>query len=78
MVLFAALRTPLLRDIVHSPVESILDGSRKAVAFRVLREREQALVSVKRSGVHVLDVEPARLTVPLINRFVALRRGSLL
>ncbi len=78
VVLFAALQTPLLGRIVHSPVDSLLDGSRKAVAFRVLREREVAVHSVRRSGVHVLDVEPSQLTVPLINQFVELRQRNLL
>lgn len=78
VVLFAALQTPLLSEIVHAPVVTVLDGSRKAVAFRVLREREQALHALRRGGVHVLDVDPARLTVPLLNRFIELRQGSLL
>jgi uncharacterized protein (DUF58 family) len=78
VVLFAGLQTPLLREIVSAPVETILDGSRKAVTFRILREREEALHSLKRSGVQVLDVEPSRLTVPLINRFIELRRQNVL
>ncbi len=78
VVLFAALRTPTLRQIVEEPMETMLDASRKAVAFRVLRERDEALTSMGRGGVQVLDVEPSRLTVPLINRFVELRRGNLL
>ncbi|HTI52033.1 MAG TPA: DUF58 domain-containing protein, partial [Planctomycetaceae bacterium] len=78
VVLFAALRTPLLREIVHAPVRSLLDGSRKAVTFRMLRQREQALHSMKRGSAHVLDVEPSRLTIPLINRFVELRQENLL
>lgn len=78
VVLFVALKTPLLRDILRAPVETVLDGSRKAVTFGILREREQALHSLRRSGVHVLDVEPARLTVPLINHFIELRQQNLL
>lgn len=78
VVLFAALKTPLLREIVHAPVDSVLDGSRKAVTFGILREREQALHSLRRSGIHVLDVEPAKLTVPLINRFIELRQQNIL
>ena len=78
VVLFAALRTPLLAGIVARPVETVLDGSRKAVTFGLLRERERAIHSVKRSGVHVVDVEPRQLTVPLINQFVELRSGNLL
>lgn len=78
VVLFAGLQTPLLRQIVAEPVASILDGSRKAVAFRVARERDEALRSLRRSGVQVLDVEPSRLTVPLLNRFIELRQGNVL
>lgn len=78
VVLFAALQTPLLKDVVHSPITTLLDGSRQAVAFRLLREREQALQSLKRSGVHVVDVEPNELTIPLINQFIELRQGNLL
>jgi uncharacterized protein (DUF58 family) len=78
VVLFAGLQTPLLRQIVREPVATLLDGSRKAVAFRVMRERDEALRSLGRSGVQVLDVEPSRLTVPLINRFIELRQGNVL
>lgn len=78
VVLFAALRTPLLKKIVHEPVESQLDGFKKAVTFRVLREREQAIHSLERGGIHIVDVEPDQLTVPLINQFIELRRRNLL
>ena len=78
VVLFAGLQTPLLRQIVAEPVATLLDGSRKAVTFRVLRERDEALRSLKHSGVQVLDVEPSRLTVPLLNRFIELRQQNLL
>jgi uncharacterized protein (DUF58 family) len=78
VVLFAGLRTPLLQQIVAEPVATLLDGSRKAVAFRVLRERDEALRSLRRSGVQVLDVEPSRLTVPLLNRFIELRHRDVL
>jgi len=78
VVLFAGLQTPLLRQIVAEPVATLIDGSRKAVTFRVLRERDEALRSLKRSGVQVLDVEPSRLTVPLLNRFIELRQQNVL
>jgi uncharacterized protein (DUF58 family) len=78
VVLFVGLQTPLLRQIVAEPVSTLLDGSRKAVTFRILRERDEALRSLKSSGVQVLDVEPARLTVPLLNRFIELRQQNVL
>ncbi len=78
IVLFAALKTPVLRDIIDEPVNTMLDVARKAVTFRLLREREHALHSLGRGGVFVLDVEPSELTVPLINSFVELRQRNLL
>lgn len=78
LMLFAALQTPLMEDLVRSPVESIQDVSEKAVTFRILEEREEAIHSVQRSGVHILDVTPSQLTVNLINYFIELRSGSLL
>src|SRR5262249_12831294 len=78
VVLFAGLRTPLLRQIVQEPVATLLDGSRKAVTFRILRERDEAFRSLRHSGVQILDVEPSRLTVPLLNRFIELRQRNLL
>lgn len=78
VVLFAALQTPLLRQYTRAPVGSMVDGARQAVAFRLLREREVALQSLRHSGVHVVDVEPNELTIPLINQFIELRQGNLL
>ncbi len=78
VVLLAALRTPALDRVVREPVASLNDGARKAVTFRLLRERQQAIQSLRHGGVFVLDVEPGRLTVPLVNRFIELRGRNLL
>ena len=78
VVLFAALQTPVLDAISRTPPSEPLDLARQAVAFQLLREREQALHAVRRCGVHVLDVAPSQLLVPLINQFIALRQESLI
>ncbi len=78
VVLFAALQTPVLAELAAAPLAEDIDAARKAVVLRLLREREQALHSLRRGGIHVLDVVPANLTVPLINQFVELRQGNLL
>lgn len=72
-VLFVALRTPLLRDAARGSIEETDDVARKAFAFRLMREREQTLHVLRRSGVHVLDVKPSQLTIPLMNTFLELR-----
>ena len=77
VLVFAAIQTPLMRELVKEPIGSSLDVSRKAVTFRLLREREKALRSLELSGVHILDVEPGRLTVPLVNRYIELRERNL-
>ena len=77
VLILAAIQTPLMAELVRAPIGAPLDVSRKAVAFRVLREREKALHSLEHTGVHVLDVEPGKLTVPLVNRYVELRERNL-
>ncbi|QDV71952.1 DUF58 domain-containing protein [Botrimarina mediterranea] len=76
LVLFAAVRTPMLSEQIAGPLESIEDGARKAVAMRLVRERRESLHALERGGVQVLDVEPRQLTLPLINRFLVLRGGT--
>ena len=78
LVLFAALRTPALQEMIRAPTNSVLQGAEKAVTYRLLRDRSRALHALERSGVHVLDVEPQQMTLPLINQFVELRQRNLL
>ena len=78
LVLFAALRTALLNEIVTQPVDSLNDAAKKAVVFRLLRDRSRALHELRRGGIHVLDVEPNALTAPLVNQFIELRQRNLL
>jgi uncharacterized protein (DUF58 family) len=78
LVLFAALRTPLLERTVRAPTSDTQTAARKAVAFRLLRDRRRALHSLSRRGVHVLDVEPQQLAAPLVNQFIELRQRNLL
>lgn len=77
VVLFAALRTPALSRVLKEPVVTMLDGARQAVVYRLLREREQAVQTLRHAGVHVLDIEPNQLTVPLVNQFIELRQRNL-
>jgi uncharacterized protein (DUF58 family) len=78
LVLFAALRTPALGKIAREPITDISEASRKAVAFRLMRDRRLALHVLRRNGVHVVDVEPSQLTAPLVNQFIELRQRNML
>jgi uncharacterized protein (DUF58 family) len=76
VVLFAALRTPLLAATANAPIENAQDVAREAFAMRLMKEREQTLHALNRSGVHVLDVEPSKLTVPLVNLFLETKQQT--
>lgn len=78
LVLFAALQTPLLRDVVREETNSIKQGAGQAVALGLLRDRSRAIQSLKHGGIHVIDTVPQRLTLPLINQFIELRQRNLL
>lgn len=78
LMLLAAVRTPLLRRVVRTPPEDIAAGARQAVAMGLIRDRGRAMAALERDGIHVLDVEPGQLTLPLINRFVELRGRNVL
>jgi uncharacterized protein (DUF58 family) len=76
LVLFAALRTPVVRQVIHEPTSSVDHGARQAVALGLLADRDRALHELSHGGVHVLDVEPRQLTLPLVNRFIELRQRN--
>jgi uncharacterized protein (DUF58 family) len=78
LVLFAALKTPYLREVIEREITDSTDIARKAVVYRLLRDRARALHTLRRGGVYVLDVEPQNLTLPLVNQFIELRQRNLL
>lgn len=78
VVLFAALKTPLLDEIITTPPATLDDGFQKAVSLKLQRERKKAIGAIRQTGVHILDQDPKELTVPLINHFIELRQGNLL
>lgn len=78
LVVLAALRTPEIEGVLEEPVDGPLTPYRKAVAYRLLRERAEIMARLERGGVHVLDVPPDRLTIPVVNKYIELREANLL
>ncbi|MCA9069213.1 MAG: hypothetical protein KDA84_09835, partial [Planctomycetaceae bacterium] len=78
LVLFAALQTPLLREVIREETTSIQQGAGQAVALGLLRDRSRAIHTLRHGGIHVIDTIPQRLTLPLINQFIELRQRNLL
>jgi len=71
--LAVTLSNPQLQQMAHQPLASCADPYSQAVALDVLAAREEALISMRRKGVSVLDVPPNRLTPELINRYTAIK-----
>lgn len=78
VVLFAALKTPLLHAALEENPESLQTGWKSALAYRLLAQREKALQSLRKGGVYTLDVLPEHLGARLINEFLELRGRNLL
>lgn len=71
--LAVTLSNPEIHAVAHQPLGSCEDPYAKAVALDVLAAREEALISMRRKGVSVLDVPPNRLTPELINRYTQIK-----
>jgi uncharacterized protein (DUF58 family) len=67
------LSNPEVQRVACEPLASCTDPYSKAVALDVLAAREEALLSMRRKGVSVLDVAPHCLTPQLINRYTLIK-----
>lgn len=76
LVVFAALRTPEVQAVIDAPSRTVADPYEKAVAYRLLEDRAAVMARMHKSGVQVLDVEPERVTVPLVNKYLELREAN--
>jgi uncharacterized protein (DUF58 family) len=71
--LAVTLSNPEIHAVAHQPLAACEDPYAKVVALDVLAAREEALISMRRKGVSVLDVPPNRLTPELINRYTQIK-----
>jgi uncharacterized protein (DUF58 family) len=51
---------------------------RSAAAEELIREREEALIRMRRAGISVLDVAPGRMAVAVVNRYLDIKSRGLL
>lgn len=77
MVLFAAMKDPFLEAAAMSRVETTRAAFRKAAAVELVRERVVVLEQLRRMGIHALDVEPGKVTPPVINEYLQIAARGL-
>jgi uncharacterized protein (DUF58 family) len=76
--LLITLRDSDLVAAAASAPEDEQAAYRKAIATRLLQEREQVASALRQRGAMVLDVEPEHLTVKTVNEYLAVKaRGRL-
>jgi uncharacterized protein (DUF58 family) len=76
LVLFANLRERVIADTLARPVFELDDALAVSATADFLRAREAALRRVEARGGLTLDVEPERLAVALVNRYLDVKRGG--
>jgi uncharacterized protein (DUF58 family) len=78
-VMLVALRDRMLAELDQREPEISLAQLYRRLALQDLAvEREAALGRIRHFGVQTLDLDPARITVPVLSRYLAIRRGGLL
>lgn len=76
LVLFASLREPTLDEKLREPVRDLDTAVTHVAAVDYAYERQRALKRVERSGAMVLDVEPQKLPIALVNRYLDIKRAG--
>jgi uncharacterized protein (DUF58 family) len=75
LVLFASLREEILSRALVTRVDSLDRALTHAATADYLRQRELAFKHMERGGALCLDVEPGRLPIALVNRYLEIKRA---
>jgi uncharacterized protein (DUF58 family) len=74
LVLFASLRESILSRALVTRVDSFDRALTHAAAAQYLQQRELAFRRMERGGAVCVDVDPERLPVALVNRYLQIKR----
>lgn len=78
LVLFVALRDPLLDEQAEREPRTLHDLNRAVVAESLVVEREVVLRRLTKAGVTVIDSTPRQLGPALVNRYLEMKRRELI
>ncbi len=77
LVLFVALRDPVLDEVALRAPRRLSDVHRSVVASDFVRERERVLARLRRMGVLCVDAAPGDLSSKLVSRYLDVKRREL-
>ena len=76
LVMFANLREGIIEQTLQHPIQSNDDALTYAAAATYLNDRDQLTQRMQMHGVRMLDVEPPRLPIALVNRYLDLKQSG--
>jgi uncharacterized protein (DUF58 family) len=76
LVLLASLREAVLREVLAEPAVTFRAALRATAAHRYLEARRHAHERIRGRGVLTLDVEPERLAIQVVNRYLDVKRSG--
>ncbi len=76
LVVLASLREAIISRALSTRVDSFDRAVTHAAAAEYLATRERAFRRISAAGAVCLDVEPERLAISLVNRYLELKRGG--
>ena len=76
LVLFASLREPSLDETLVRPVRNLDTALTHAAAQDYLQERSRAIKRIEHGGTMTIDVEPRKLPIALVNRYLEIKRAG--
>jgi len=75
LVLFVALRDPMLDRMAATMPEHVEDAFAKVVTQNLEEDRRVVLRTLAQRGVRTLDLQPTQITQKVINRYLQMRQG---
>lgn len=76
LVLLASLQERIINDVLSEPVQDFGAALRNSATHIYLEERRKAHEAIKAYGVLGVDVEPEKLPVALVNRYLDIKRSG--
>ncbi|MBW2701382.1 MAG: DUF58 domain-containing protein [Deltaproteobacteria bacterium] len=74
LLLFVALRDPMLEVESEREPSGMLDLNRAVVAHRLLQEREMVIRKLRRKGILCIDAPPVHVSTQLIDHYLQVKR----
>lgn len=78
LVLFVSVRNPFLDTYIHEQPGGLLDMHKQVACYDMRDERVLLFRELQRMGIHWLDLFPGDISVPMLNRYLDIRRKELI